>query len=92
MTGRAVDVFLWSLPMTAEWSMQDMSQGAMADALQRQQAQMAIDSAVEILSTADTGAASDFSLGSDPFAVGSDARMDSGSSQDSSSSAIIISD
>ena len=64
----------------------------MADALQRQQVQMVMDSTAEIRSKADTGAASDFSLGSDPFAVGSDARMDSGSSQGSSSSAIIISE
>ena len=69
-----------------------MLQGAMADALQRQQVQMAMDSAAEILSTADTGAASDFSLGSDPFVVGCAARMDSGSSEGSSLFAIIISE
>ena len=56
---RAVDVFPWSLPVTAERSVQDMLQGAMADALQRQQVQMGMDSAVKILSTADTAAASD---------------------------------
>ena len=33
MTGRAVDVFLWSLPGTAERSVQEMLQGAMVDAL-----------------------------------------------------------
>ena len=92
MTGRTVDVFLWPVLGTTERSVQDMLQGAMADALQRQQVQMAMDSAVEIFSTADTGSASDFSLGLDPFAVGCDARMDSGSSQDSSSCAIIISE
>ena len=72
--------------------MQEMLHGAMADALQRQQVHMVMESTIEILSTADTGAASDFSLGSDPFAVGTDARMDSGSSQGSSSSATIISE
>ena len=92
MTVRAVDVFLWSLPGSAERSVQEMLQGAMADAVQRQQVQMVMDSTVEILSTADTGAASDFSFGSDPFAAGSDARMDSGSSQGSWSSAVIISE
>ena len=52
MTGRAVNVFLWSLPGTAERSVQDMLHGAMANALQ---VQMAMDSALEILSSADTG-------------------------------------
>ena len=50
-----------------------------------------MDSTVEVLSTAHTGAAPDFSLGSDPFAMGSDARMDSESSQGSLSSSIVIS-
>ena len=80
MQGRAVDVFLWSLPLTAEKVVQDMLRGAMADALQRQQVQMVMDSAVEIPSTADTAAPSDFSLGSEPVAMGSDARMGSESS------------
>ena len=35
MQGKAIDVFLWSLPATGEKSVQDMLQGAMADALQR---------------------------------------------------------
>ena len=56
-------MFLWSLPLTAQKVVQDMLRGAMADALQRRQVQMVMDSTVEILSTADTGAASDFSLG-----------------------------
>ena len=51
-----------------------------------------MDSTVEVLSTADPGAASDFSLGSDPFAMGGDARIDSESSQGSLSSSIVISD
>ena len=53
---------------------------------------MVLDSTFGILSTVDTGAASDFSLGSDPFAVGSEARMDSESSQGLLSSAIVPSD
>ena len=92
MKDRAVDVFLWSLPVTAEKTVQDMLQGAMADALQRQQVQMVMDLTVEILSTADTGEPWIFFWGSDPFAVKSDARMRSGSSQGSLSSTIIISD
>ena len=92
MQGRAGDVFVWSLPATAEKAVQDMLQGAMADALQRHQVQIVMDSTAENLSTADTGAASDFSLGSEPGAMGSYARMDSDSSQGSLSSAIIISD
>ena len=79
MQGKAVDVFVWQLPATAEKAVQDMLWGAMADALQRQQVHLVMDSTVEILSTADTGAASDFSLGSERAAMGSDARMDTDS-------------
>ena len=92
MQGRAVDVFLWSLPAAAEKAVQGLLQGAMADALQRQQIQLVIDSTVEILSTAGTGAASNFSLGSEPGAHGRDDRMDSDSSQGSLSSATVISE
>ena len=73
-------------------AVQGLLQGAMANALQPQQIQLVIDSTVEILSTADTGAAPDFSLGSEPDAEGRDERMESDSSQGSLSSAIVISD
>ena len=62
MTGRAVNVSLLSLPGTAERSVQEMLQGAMADALQRQQVRMVMRLTVEILSTAERGAALDFSF------------------------------
>ena len=90
--GRAVDVSLWPLPTAAEKAVQELLQGAMAEALQRLHIQMVVDSTVEILSTADTGAASDFSLGSEPGAEGKDERMDSHSSQGSLSSTIVISE
>ena len=53
---------------------------------------MVMDSTAEILSTADTGAASDFSLGSEPVAMGSDTRMDNDSSQGTLPSPMVISD
>ena len=93
MQGGAVDAFPWSLPAAAEKAVQELFQGAMVDALQRQRIQMVLDSTVEILSTADTGAASNFSLASEPAAERSDdERMDSDSSQVSLSSPIIISE
>ena len=92
MQGRAVNVFLWSLPAAAEKAVPELLQGAMVDALQRQQIQLVVDSTVQILSTVDTGAASDFSLGSELGAEGKDEQMDSDPSQGSLSSAIVISE
>ena len=89
---RAVDVFLWSVPAATEKAVQGLLQGAMADALQRQQIQRVNDSTVEILSTAAMGTASVFGLGSQPGAEGSNERIDSDSSQGSLSSAIVISE